>query len=111
MNPDPETEVLKRVRAELDRGTRELDELTVARLRAARHRALDARPHRRLWWAAAGLAATAATASLVAILMVSPAPTPPANGLEQIDLLADADIELFENLEFYRWLAERQDAG
>ena len=111
MNPDPDTELLKRVRAELDRDVRDLDELTVARLRAARHRALDARPHRKLWWAAAGLTATAATAALVAILVVSPATAPPANSLEQIDLLADADIELFENLEFYRWLAERQDAG
>jgi hypothetical protein len=109
MNPDPETKLLKRVRTELDRDVRDLDELTVAHLRAARQRALDARPHRKLWWAAAGL--TAATAALVAILVVSPAPAPPANSLEQIDLLADADIELFENLEFYRWLAERQDAG
>lgn len=111
MNPDPETEVLKRVRAELDRDVRDLDELTVARLRAARHRALDARPHRKLWWAAAGLTATAATAALVAILVVSPAPAPPASGLEHMELLAEADLEMLENLEFYRWLAERQDAG
>jgi len=110
MSNDPETEFLKRVRAQLDQDARELDELTVARLRAARRQALDAGPRRMRWLAAGGLAA-ATVAGLVALLLLTPAASPPANGLEQLELLADADIEVYDNLEFYRWLAEQRRAG
>lgn len=112
MNEDKDTEFLKRVRAELDRGADTLDELTVARLRAARRRALDARPPRRAWLVAGGVTAAVATAALLAMLLASPAGGPPGTtGLEQIELLADADVDLYNDLDFYRWLAEHPDAG
>lgn len=112
MNDDKDHEFLKRVRAELDRGADALDELTVARLRAARRRALDARPRARAWFVAGGVTAGLVTAALLAVLLAPPAGGPPGTaGLEQIELLADADVDLYNDLEFYRWLAEHPDAG
>jgi hypothetical protein len=111
MSDRKDDEFLQRARTELDRGARALDELTVARLRAARRRALDAAPRRRIGLVAAAFAATAVTAGLVALLVFTPAANPPAVGLEQIDLLVEAEIDLYDNLEFYRWLTEQQHAG
>lgn len=111
MSNDPDREFLERARAELDRGARELDELTIARLRAARRQALDVRPSRVRWLAAGGVAATAVAAGLMTLLVLTPATVPTANGLEQLELLADADFDVYDNLEFYRWLAEQQRAG
>jgi hypothetical protein len=111
MSDNREAEFLKHVRTELDRGARQLDELTVARLGAARRQALAAGSHRVRWLAAGGIAATAVTAGLVALLLLTPAASPPANGLEQLDLLVDAELDVYDNLEFYRWLAEQQRAG
>jgi len=89
-----------------------LDELTIARLHAARRRAIDARPRRLVWLAAGGLATAALTATLVAFLLFAPAVAPPVSGLEQFDLLSDNDgLELYRDLEFYRWLAEHADAA
>jgi len=112
MSEDRNSEFLKRVRAELERGSDALDELTVARLRAARRRALDARPRTRAWFVAGGVTAAVVTAALLAMLLAPPAGGPPAAmGLEQIELLADSDVDLYNDLDFYRWLADHPDAG
>ncbi len=110
MSNDPDRELLERVRVELDRGARELDEFTVARLRAARKQALASGPRDRWWLAIAGIATAAVTAGLVAILLVTPA-APPANGLDQLELLADTEFDVANDLEFYRWLAEQRRAS
>jgi len=111
MSDRRDKEFLNRVRTELDRRSGTLDELTVARLRAARHRALEAAPPRRRWFLAGGIAAATALSGVIAVLVITPATAPLATGLEQIELLADADPDLYKELEFYRWLAERQHAG
>lgn len=111
MSNDPDSEeFLKRIRAELDRSTNELDEFTVARLRAARKQALATKPRGYGWLVAGGIATTAVTAGLVATLVLTPA-APSATGLEQLELLADAEFDVANDLEFYRWLAEQQRAG
>jgi hypothetical protein len=111
MTDHRDKEFLNRIRTELDRSSGTLDELTIARLRAARHRALEAVPSRRRWFLAGGIAAATALSGVIALLVITPATTPLATGLEQIELLADADPDLYKELEFYRWLAERQHAG
>lgn len=114
MNDDQEKEarLVAALKRELDRSAEELDGMTIVRLRAARLRALDARPRPRAWLLAGGLAGTGLTAALVAILLMTPAMAPPITGLEQFDLLSENDsIDLYDNLEFYRWLAARPDAG
>lgn len=104
MSTDDEKLFSQRVRHRLERDSAELDELTVARLRAARKQALSVAP-RHVSARTAGWLAAAVTAGLAAFLLFhSPALTPP--GLEQIEFLAEADLELTRDLEFYQWLAD-----
>lgn len=111
MTDDKEARFIAAAKAALDHSTQQLDELTIARLRAARHKALAARPRRLAWLAAGGLATAALTATLVAFLLFTPAVSPPVTGLEQFDLLSENDsLDLYRDLEFYRWLAEHTDA-
>ena len=112
MTDDKESRFIAAAKAELDRSTQQLDALTLTRLRAARLRALEPRPRRLAWLAAGGLATAALSAALVAFLLFAPAAPPPATGLEQLELLSENDgLELYRDLEFYRWLAEHADAA
>ncbi len=113
MTDDKESRFIAAAKAELEHGAQQLDALTLASLRAARRKALAARPRRLAsWLAAGGLATAALTATLVAFLLFAPAAAPPATGLEQFDLLSENDgLELYRDLEFYRWLAEHADAA
>lgn len=104
----------QRLRAALDAETDALDGLTVARLRAARMRALDRagrRRARRERW----VPAMAATAAIViafgfTLQRTGTESAPPA--AEAFELLAaGADLELVEELEFYEWLISREHAG
>ena len=108
---EKETHFITTVKRELDRSAEALDGLTVARLRSARLRALDASPRPRTWLIAGGLATATLSAALVAVLMFAPAVAPPLAGFEQFDLLSENDnLDLYRDLEFYRWLAARTDA-
>jgi len=111
MTEDHDRKLLNHVRGELDRSTESLDELTVARLRAARRRAVAQQPARRRWVLAGGIAAATVTSAVVALLVFTPATTPLTTGLEPIDMLTEADPEFYRELEFYQWLAERERAG
>jgi len=112
MTDDKESRFIAAAKAALDQSVQQLDEPTIARLRAARLRALEPRPRRLAWLAASGLATAALSAALVAVLLFAPAATPPATGLEQLELLSENDsLELYRDLEFYRWLAEHADAA
>jgi hypothetical protein len=112
MTDDKESRFIAAAKAALDQSVQQLDEPTIARLRAARLRALEPRPRRLAWLAAGGLATAALSAALVAVLLFAPATAPPATGLEQLELLSENDsLELYRDLEFYRWLAEHADAA
>jgi hypothetical protein len=92
----------------------ELDELTRARLGAARRRALEAAGTRPLWqrlgWSAGGFA-TAAVAVLALVLWHGgETPAPDLFG-DDWELLAEGDLQLIEELEFYDWLPEEETAG
>ncbi len=95
----------------LDTSAQELDELTLARLRAARLRALSvpvSRPYRRLApvWAVASL--------LIGVLWLQwPSAAPQLALLDDLDLLTAAeDPALYaEDWEFYAWLAEQAPAA
>ena len=83
----------------------QLDELTLARLRAARLHALEAARPARPRLLAGGLAGAATVAALaLAVWWMQPATvaTPP---LEDLQLLsAGEDLQLMEELDFYLWL-------
>lgn len=109
---EKETRFVTAVKRELDRSTETLDGLTLARLRGARQRALDAQPPPRRWLLAGGLATAALSAALVAVLLFMPALAPPLPDPEQFDLLSENDgLDLYDDLEFYRWLAARANAA
>lgn len=111
MTDDKESRFIAAVKANLDHSTQQLDERTIAGLRAARRKALEVRPRRLTWLAAGGLATAALTATLVALLLFAPAAAPPVSGLEQFDLLSENDgLELYRDLDFFHWLAEHADA-
>jgi hypothetical protein len=116
---DDENTFLDNARRTLDTAANDIDELTSARLRAARLRALDTGrrvpPWRRGWivvtggFAAAGLAALVATA----LLWVTP-PTPHAPvsiaDADDLELLATQENpDFFDELDFYDWLADHED--
>lgn len=111
---DPrDSELVRRARRELDRGVEELDEGTRLRLRAARLRALDALEGRSPFGARAALAAGVC---VLAVALVSawwlrrlPHGTAFGDGLEDVELLAAADdLELYDDLDFYRWLDDAE---
>jgi len=116
---DRDEELVSRARAQLDRDVDALDETTRARLRAARLRALDAldaprawhglaAPRRLLLASAAALALVLATTSwLAAWRQRESAARTLADGLDDVEILATADdLELYDDLDFYRWLAD-----
>lgn len=116
MKESSERDLLKAARRLLRESEHELDELTRAKLRAARLRALDAKPRSAVWRMGAGLVAAGLVVSLAGALWLR-APldvaAPPASEstVADIDLLVTENPEFYSDLEFYRWLADQPDAG
>lgn len=115
--PDLSRDEAARWRRALEAEADALDAVTLARLSAARHRALAQRPRAASvfgWMAWAGSAAVAAL--LVTVLLVrgdelngnrgaSRSTATPVAGTEVVD----SDVAVIADLEFYNWL-EQQDA-
>ena len=110
MTSPREDRLAERIRQQLDREAGQLDELTVARLRTARLRALEqARRPRHRWLAMLG---TAAVAAVVAAVLYWQSPVNLPGAIDDLDIVATGDeMELFEDLDFYDWLDETQTAG
>lgn len=97
-------------RALLETSAHDLDAATVSRLNQARQRALnEAAPRARLWVWPRRLAVAASL--LLAVAMLWPdgpgsiAPTAaPTLSPEDAELLADGELEMTDELEFYAWL-------
>lgn len=119
MSSAGEKEFLRRVREDLDAGAGALDAATVMRLRRARAHAIEAvggRARRVRGWAPAAVAAG------VVVLAVwigwsgplhrqTPAPAA-AVRFEAAEVLASgANLDLYENLDFYAWLAHGSGNG
>ena len=104
MNRKHKREFSQRVAGRLRESEEQLDELTLARLRAARLRALEAARPARRGIVLGGLAGAAA----VLVLAVSVWWTQPrgvAPPLEDLQLLsAGDDLPLMQELDFYLWL-------
>ena len=117
MTPAEHEEALvAKVKEQLDQSVEKLDSEVVARLRSARYEALHSQPQRTPWlWPVSGLA-TACSALLVALLWwgspLEQAPPETAQIIEDVEvLIADDPLDLYENLEFYGWLAEQEHAS
>lgn len=114
-NPDREKQFVDNVKKALDLGAENLDAGTQAKLTRARHKALDAGERKgfdiRQWFTVpvAGWA-TACILVLGLTFFVKTNGTPPP--LEDIDLLvAEDNLEFYDGLEFYAWLAEENEGS
>ncbi|MGQ0811288.1 MAG: hypothetical protein ACT4OO_08695 [Nitrospiraceae bacterium] len=113
---DPhEAELLARSKQAMDRSLDDLDPHTLARLRLARRRALEAAPRSKAWLVWAGGFAMASVAILALVLWLKPPAMQQPNhqpALEDLELITSLEnVELSEDLEFYGWLAETPSAG
>lgn len=114
MTMHDDEELMRRAKAHFDASVEALDEVTRARLAAARARALAAARRGTAgfgaWWPAGAFATVLV---LVTALALWPRPERVESGLpvEDIDmLLAEDGFEFYEELEFYLWLEmEEQD--
>ena len=120
-----EEDFLADVKRRLDASADHIDELTRARLGAARRRAVEAGSRSRGWRlgdvrvAARGaqLAWLAGGFLLLLVLVIPQLQTPPAatqtvHLLDDMELLgASEDLEFYQDLDFYIWVADEQDQG
>ena len=109
--------LVEMVRGHLDAGLDTLDDRTAARLRAVRLRAVESAEGRRGFrfprWATVGGLATAAAAVLAVSLWVSERPRESSVATaDDIEIVAAQEqMQFYEDIEFYRWLAARENGG
>jgi hypothetical protein len=120
-------QLIERIREHLDAGVDELDGETLSRLAEARRQAVAAagRPRRRWtilrpgddhgaadWLVPAGAFASVVATVLALTIMVADSGNGLAKEVEDLEMLtAGEEIELYENLEFYLWLQDRESTG
>ena len=110
MTQQDENEFVEQVKQQLDQQADQLDELTAAKLKAARLRALEAASRPRKLWVPAFGTATAAAVMLAVLLWQSPSELP--GPFEELDIIASGeDLELIEDMDFYDWLDATQATG
>jgi hypothetical protein len=106
-------EIARRARAALDRSADELDAATQTRLRAARRAALDALDAPPSVWPRRALLSASAAGLLFGVSWWLRTPALPValdDDLDDVEILAGADdLELYDDLEFYRWLDDDDD--
>jgi TPR repeat protein len=121
----PDEELLNEIRQRLDHSANELDELTLAKLGAARRRAVAAGNRSALFRLGAVLAigrsgmVALMLAGLLTIASVMLKSYPPAqNELQALSLMEDMallgaaeELEFYEELDFYLWVTDEQDSG
>lgn len=98
----------------LDRAVGEVDHATVLRLQQGRLAALDVRARRSSWRIWASGLAVVSLAALVVLFWTQPA-VPPQHAavpLDDFELVTSVEnVELAEDLEFFHWLADDDQAG
>jgi hypothetical protein len=119
----PRDEFERRTQAVLDESTARLDGRVRSRLNQARQRALEEHAARQRspwarWLGVRALvpAGAVAASALLAVMLWSgrPATTDAASGLEDVEILADAeglDLAQDGDPEFYEWAIAEADAG
>jgi type VI protein secretion system component VasF len=109
-----EREFLTALRSTLDDSLEELDQVTLARLQAARKRALEHKtPHRGWLLPVGGITTAAAVLSIAGFLWFSmPLNEAVVPMLDDIQLLsATEDLEFYEEMDFLLWLSNETDAS
>lgn len=115
---DSDEQLVAGVRQRLDRSCDALDGYTLSRLNSIRHAALEQRQkrgQRTLLLPFGGLATACVLVLSVSLFTGGSAPETevptPASPLEDLEILTSSDsFDLFEDYEFYQWLAENDSA-
>lgn len=109
---DKDDELLTQIRQHLDESSDHLDAATLSRLNQARQQAQQVGQATRRWpKPVMALGATAASVTLMVSLLWTPVAH---NSLVMEDLpmlTASEDLELYQELEFYEWLADEAQHG
>ena len=124
---DIDAQIIEGIRHRLDEQVDDLDSATLSRLARARRLALAAavEPRRRWrrmlrpssrpagdWLVPAGAFASVLATAVALTLMVAEPGNGSAREMDDAELLtAGEELELFENLEFYQWLQDREQTG
>jgi hypothetical protein len=120
---DMDAKLIEGIRNRLDEQVAGLDSATCSRLAQARHLALAAaaepRPRWRRatrpagdWLVPAGAFASVLATAIALTLMVTEPGDGSAPEMDDVELLtAGEELELYENLEFYQWLQDREQTG
>ncbi len=114
---DLEKQFLGEVRGLLNQGTATLDFRTKERLEQVRISALRAGGERRpgfftpLRWIMVGSFATATMAAVALFFWLHPSPgVLPARHFDDFEIVTSREhIDLYQNLDFYRWLVKREN--
>ncbi|MFO0707127.1 MAG: hypothetical protein U0412_09760 [Nitrospira sp.] len=112
--PHEDREFVAHARRLLDRTAADVDQATALRLQRARLAAVTSSPRRTAWrpWAVGVVAASLAAVG-VFLWLQQPAPQQhTAVLLDDFELVtSEENVELAEDLEFYHWLADDDQAG
>jgi hypothetical protein len=116
---DKEARFLEKARQALLASEGRLDAGTLARLRAARAKAVEAAGERQGGffripnWMRAGAFATAAAAVMVFAIWVDPPKQElPVKSLDEFEMVLYADnLDIYEDMDFYEWLADIGNGG
>ena len=110
MTESPNERIQRRLVELLDDRAATLDGVTLARLGAARRRAAAHVDWRSRAWrplqAAGGLALAASVVMGISMLLHAPQDPAIHPSPDELEALAEDDVELFEKLEFFRWLEQ-----
>ncbi|WP_298273540.1 hypothetical protein [Geobacter sp.] len=119
MNRDERDDrLIETIRGHLEERTAALDGRTAARLREMRFAAVEAAGRRR-WFAAIPRWATAGGVATIAVAVVATSlwftrvqREKPVAGIDDMEIITTREhIQLYEDLDFYRWLAEQDRKG
>jgi hypothetical protein len=116
---EPDEIFLDKIKKELDSGLESMDSHTLLRLREGRFEALAEAAKRREkswfmpgWVTAGGVAAIAVFVIAFSIWFTPARPGLPINRPEDLEIITTQEhLELYQDLEFYKWLADRGNEG
>jgi hypothetical protein len=110
----PDGDFERNLRQHLEYSVDDIDDLTLARLRAARARAVESsgRPLLNKWWLPAGGFATAVVIVIaLTVYLQNGSALAPVLDSGDMEMLSSVDsFEILDNLEFYQWLEAQEDA-
>jgi type VI protein secretion system component VasF len=115
---EKENKLLEDIRNSLDRQVENLDDRTVRALKSMRLEALESMERKRgyfgvpRWLTATGIATAVVLVATVSLFFVSSQNSLQVKSTEDFEILSANDQqELYKDLDFYRWLAEEEDAS